>query len=177
MRFRYALTGLMELPFGKDKLFLHGPVASAIAGGWAISPVYIYQTGLPFTVAMNYDAANAGTVTRPTQVCNGNVSGPHTKGEWFNTACYVNTASYTFGNVHRNSLRAPGQNYLNLSAQRNFPIRAWRDTNLNLRMEGFNLLNHPQFGAPGNTIGNPLYGVISSASSQRQVQLAARFTF
>jgi hypothetical protein len=61
--------------------------------------------------------------------------------------------------------------------QRNFPFPLLHEGNLNLRLEGFNLLNHPQFGTPGSTIGNSLYGVISSASSPRQVQIAARITF
>jgi hypothetical protein len=177
VRFRYVLTGLFQSPFGKGKQIFHSAVASAVLGGWGLSPVYVYQTGLPFTPAMSYDAANAGTLTRPTQLCNGNNGGAGTIVQWFNTACYVNTASYTFGNASRNGLRAPGQNYLNLSAQRNFPLHLLGETNLNLRAEGFNLLNHPQLGTPGNTIGNPLYGRISTAGNPRQVQLAARFTF
>lgn len=177
VRFRYVLTGIAELPFGKGKPYLHSAVASAIAGGWAVSPVYAYQTGLPFTPAMSFDAAVAGTITRPTQLCDGNHGGAHTVLQWFNTACYVNTPSFTFGNARRNVLRAPGKNTLNLSLQRNFPMRFLNEANLNLRLEGFNILNHPQFDAPGATIGNALYGRISSAGDPRQIQLAARFTF
>ncbi|RRA48167.1 TonB-dependent receptor [Acidipila sp. EB88] len=178
VRFRYVLTGILELPFGNGKPFLnHASVLSTIAGGWAVSPVYQYQTGLPFTVGMSYDAANAGTLTRPTQVCNGNLQGAGTTSEWFNTACYVNTASYTFGNASRNGLRAPGINQLNLSAQRNFHVPRLRDSRLNMRLEGFNVLNHPLFSAPGATVGSALYGVISSAAAPRQVQVAARLTF
>ena len=51
------------------------------------------------------------------------------------------------------------------------------EANLNLRAEGFDLLNHPQLGVPNAVIGNPLYGRISSAGNPRQVQLAARITF
>jgi len=177
VRFRYVLTGIVELPFGKNKAFLHNAVASAIVGGWAVSPVYQYQTGLPFTPATTSDLANAGTIQRPRQLCNGNVGGAGTIRQWFNTTCYVNTPSFTFGNAGRNILRAPGKNQLNLSLQRNFPLLFLREGNLNMRLEGFNLLNHPQFNAPGNTIGTSLYGVISSAGSPRQMQLAARITF
>lgn len=178
VRFRYVLTGIIELPFGNGKAFLNGShVVSAIAGGWAVSPVYQYQTGLPFTEAMSYDAANAGTLTRPTQLCDPNQGAPRTIHQWFNTACFINTGSYTFGNASRNNVRSPGKNQLNLSLQRNFLIQRLGDTNLNMRLEGFNLLNHPQFGTPGNTIGNTLNGVISSAGAPRQVQIAARITF
>lgn len=178
VRFRYVVTGIAELPFGKGKPFLNqNTVSSAIAGGWAISPVYQFQTGLPFTPTMSYDAANAGTITRPTQLCDGNIGGAGTKQQWFNTACYANTTSYTFGNAGRNILRAPGKNQLNLSLQRNFPFPLLHEGNVNLRFEGFNLFNHPQFYAPGSIIGNSLYGVISSAYSPRQLQIAARVTF
>jgi hypothetical protein len=178
VRFRYVLTGIAELPFGKGKAFLnHNAVVSAIVGGWAASPVYQYQTGLPFTPAMSFDAANAGTLTRPTQLCNGNVGGAGTTQQWFNTACYANTASFVFGNAGRNILRAPGRNQLNLSLQRNFPLHFSEESNLNMRLEGFNLLNHPQFKVPGSTLGTSLYGVISSADAPRQVQIAARITF
>jgi hypothetical protein len=178
VRFRYVVTGIAELPFGRGKQFLNqNSVASAIVGGWAVSPVYQYQTGLPFTPGMSFDAANAGTITRPTQLCNGNIGGAGTKQQWFNTACYANTASYTFGNAGRNILRAPGKNQLNLSLQRNFPLPLLHEGNLNLRVEGFNLFNHPQFSAPGSTIGNSLYGVISSAAAPRQMQIGARVTF
>jgi hypothetical protein len=178
VRFRYVLTGIVELPFGRGKVWLgQNAVASAVLGGWAAAPVYQFQAGLPFTPGMSFDAANAGTLTRPTQLCDGNIGGAGTKQQWFNTACYANTTSYTFGNARRNILRAPNKNQLNLSLQRNFPIPKWHEGNLNLRFEGFNLLNHPQFKAPGSTIGNSLYGVITSADAPRQMQVAARITF
>jgi hypothetical protein len=178
VRFRYVLTGIVELPLGRGKALLgQQAVASAVLGGWAVSPVYQYQTGLPFTPGMSFDAANAGTLTRPTQLCDGNLGGAGTRQQWFNTTCYANTASYTFGSAGRNILRGPNKNQLNLSLQRNFPIPKLREGNLNLRFEGFNLLNHRQFNAPGNTIGNSLYGVITSAGAARQTQLAARITF
>jgi hypothetical protein len=178
VHFRYVLTGILELPFGRDKPLLnHASVLSTVAGGWAVSPVYQYQTGLPFTVGMSYDAANAGTLTRPTQICDGNLSGGGTAAQWFDTACYVNTASYTFGDARRNGLRAPGRNQLNLSLQRNFHVPGLRESRLNMRLEGFDLFNHPQLNAPGATVGSALYGIISSADAPRQIQAAARLTF
>jgi hypothetical protein len=189
VRFRYVLSGFFQSPTGRR--YLNSSLAGGILGGWGLSPVYIYQTGLPLTASMSYDAANAGNVTRPTQVCqNPNHGGAGTLGQWFNTACFVNTASYTFGNAGRNIIRAPGQNYLNLSAQRTFPLHLHGETSLNLRADVFDVLNHPQFGQPNAVVGSATYGQITSTitagagtttsnsiPSQRQIQLAARFTF
>ncbi len=38
---RYVPTGIMELPFGRGKMWLsQNMAASAVLGGWAVSPVY-----------------------------------------------------------------------------------------------------------------------------------------
>jgi hypothetical protein len=178
VRFRYVLTGIFNSPFGRgSSLTGNSRVIAAVAGGWALSPVYQFQTGLPFTAAMSFDAANAGTLTRPTQSCDPNQGGARTIHQWFNTGCFTNTAAYAFGNAGRNNIRAPGANLLHLSLQRNFPLPRFHEANLNMRLESFNILNHPQFGTPGNTVGNSLYGIISSASQQRTLQAAARITF
>lgn len=177
VRARYVLSGVLELPFGQGKPYLaHSGVASLVAGGWAVSPIYQVQSGLPFTPSLSYDAANAGTVTRPNRLCNGNIGGgPLSK--YFDTSCFVAPTSYTFGNAGRNVLRAPGINNLDMSLQRRFPLPKLEGSVLNFRAEAFNILNHPQWGAPGATVGNTLYGVISSANAPRQWQMALHMTF
>ena len=54
------------------------------------------QTGLPFTPALSFDAANAGTTTRPNRVCDGNIDN-RTLQRWFDTSCFAAPPSYTFG--------------------------------------------------------------------------------
>jgi hypothetical protein len=50
--------------------------------------------------------------------------------------------------------------------------------NVQFRAEFFNLFNTPQFGAPGTTVGNAQYGVVSSQiNNPRLVQFALRFLF
>ena len=46
-----------------------------------------------------------------------------------------------------------------------------------VRVELFNALNHPNFGLPGHTLGAPNFGVVSDASGGRTIQLGLRAVF
>jgi hypothetical protein len=48
---------------------------------------------------------------------------------------------------------------------------------LDLRAEFYNMLNHAVFNVPGFTLGAADFGVVSSARSPRNAQLAARLSF
>ena len=178
VRLRFVLAGSFELPLGKNKPYLsNSPVASALLGGWRVVPIYQAQTGLPFTPALSFDAANAGTVTRPNNLCSPTLSNP-TIQKWFNTSCFAAGPSYAFGNTGRNVLRAPGLNNLDVSLQRDFRLPIEHPSVLTFRAEAFNTVNHPQFSAPGATVGSATYGVITSTSTNnRQLQLAIHIAF
>jgi len=163
---------------GKGKAFLsQSKAGSMVAGGWRLSVIYQTQTGLPFTPGLSFDAANAGTTTRPNRSCDGNTGGgPLTK--YFDTACFSVPTSYTFGNSGRNVLRAPGVNLLDLTVQRDFRLPMEHETILQFRAEAYNSLNKAQFGVPGATVGNAAYGMITGTSSDaRQLQFGVRATF
>ncbi|HKE23994.1 MAG TPA: TonB-dependent receptor [Bryobacteraceae bacterium] len=174
---RFALGGFWDLPFGPGRALLHGGWASHVAGHWQASAVYQVQSGLPFSVNLSFDNANAGTADIPNRVCNGNISS-HSLQEWFNTSCFVAQPEYTFGNEGRNTLLGPGRNNIDFGLHRSFPIPRWESGRVEFRAEAYNLLNHPQFGLPGTTVGNPGVGVISgTAVANREMQLALRMTF
>ncbi|MBV9678788.1 MAG: hypothetical protein JO185_20800 [Acidobacteriaceae bacterium] len=141
-------------------------------------PIYQAQTGLPFTPALSYDAANAGTVTRPNAVCSGSLPHP-TLQAWFDTSCFVAGPSYVFGNAGRNILRGPGTNNFDVSVQRDFRFPIEHATVLTFRAEAYNAVNHPQFAVPGATVGNTsTYGVITATSTNnRQLQFAIHVQF
>jgi hypothetical protein len=51
-------------------------------------------------------------------------------------------------------------------------------SNLEVRAEGFNALNHTQFADPDSSFTSPTFGVISSTAVNARVgQLALRFAF
>lgn len=178
VRLRFVLAGSFELPFGRGKPYLsNSRLGSMLLGGWRAVPIYQAQTGLPFTPALSFDAANAGTVTRPNALCSGSLANPSLT-RYFDTSCFAAGPSYTFGNAGRNTLRGPGLNYLDISVQRDFRLPIEHATTMTFRAEGFNAANHPQFAAPGATVGSPTYGVITATSNDnRKLQFAIHVRF
>ncbi|HEX7359791.1 MAG TPA: TonB-dependent receptor [Bryobacteraceae bacterium] len=175
VRFRYTFSGTWSLPLGKGRRFVSHGLGSHVLASWQIDAIYIAQSGFPFTPVLNFDNANAGNSSWPDRVCNGALSNP-TIGEWFDASCFVVPPQYQFGNTGRNILTGPGMNNLDFGLHRSFPVR--ESFRLEFRADAFNFLNHPQFGQPGNTIGNPGVGKISSTSvDNREIQLALKLSF
>jgi hypothetical protein len=141
---------------------------------WQASGNILAYSGQPFTLKVS-GTQDLGVATRPNQLCNGTLSN-RTNAEWFDPACYAVPAS-GFGSAGRNILSAPGSVVLNLAVGRVFTIRELGS--FEFRLEGFNALNHPNFGSPSATIGSTTTaGVISSTSgNQRLVQISGRYSF
>ena len=173
----FAFGGFWDLPFGPGHALLHDGWASHLVGHWQTSAIYQVQSGLPFSVNLSFDNANAGTANIPNRICNGNIANRSLQ-EWFNTSCFVAQPEYTFGNEGRNTLIGPGRNNVDFALHRAFPIPRWEPGQVEFRAEAYNLFNHPQFGLPGTTVGNPGVGIISgTAVPNRELQLALRLTF
>lgn len=174
--FRQVLTGIFSAPTGSHAIF-NNRLASAVLGGWAASPVWVWQSGQPLTPSTSADNANSGATNRPNLLCSAVHGAPHTATKWFNTECFAANALYTYGNAAKGSIRSPGQNRVDLSLQRNFGVPKWEGANINFRIEGFNVLNHRMWSNPNVTYGSTAFGTISSAQAMRTVQVAARLTF
>ena len=57
-------------------------------------------------------------------------------------------------------------------------VRLTERASVLLRFEGFNLLNHANFGLPGSSVSaSNTFGIINGAGDPRIVQLGARVSF
>jgi hypothetical protein len=81
-------------------------------------------------------------------------------------------------------VRAPGLFQIDSALTKHVAIR--KQMGMEFGVEAFNILNHPQLGAPGVNIGSALnFGRITSpvnpspvgAGTPRQIQFVARFSF
>ena len=69
--------------------------------------------------------------------------------------------SPNFGNTRRNQFRGPGVTNVNASVTRSFKI--WRESEFQVRVEAFNLLNHAELVSnPNVTVGGGTFGYITS---------------
>jgi len=182
---RNSITGNVgyELPFGEGKDFaLHG-IADGILGGWRLNGVFQVHSGIPFTATMNgQDQSGSGVYNtcycsyswRPNQVASSAVSNPSTS-EWFNIASFEMPANGTLGNEGRNTLIGPDWRDLDLSFGKSFQLI--ENARLEIRMDSFNVLNHPNFNGPNSAIGNATVGTITGANGARSIQLGGRLTF
>ena len=112
--------------------------------------------------------------------CDSSVSGSRESlidSGWFNTACYqaVPFTDMRFGNAPRidGNIRLDPQFNSDFSVAKQIAMS--RGVHLQLTAEVYNLFNRVRFGAPGNQVGTPLFGRVTTQVNQpRAVQLGLR---
>jgi len=104
-------------------------------------------------------------------------SGQRSMNQWFDTTAYASPAAYSFGSGSRTEpdLRNPVTISFDSVMSRWQPIR--ERMRLQFRAELYNILNHPNLGAPSASITSSTYGQIASKSGNRTVTTALRLEF
>jgi hypothetical protein len=186
-----------ELPFGHGKPILSGisKWADGVIGGWQVSGITTYETGIPFSVGFalpsNYVGwwSPTGVTNRADVVAGANLYNQGSGHDiingvpWFNTSAYAPPQPWTYGNSARNMLFGPGFWNWDISMAKNFKVR--ERLGLQLRGDFLDAFNHFNLGGPNSTIAdtrdggpaNVQSGRIYGGSGSRVVQVGARFTF
>jgi Carboxypeptidase regulatory-like domain len=198
---RWVTSGIVELPFGKDKPFLNrGGWIDKLLGGIRFSGVFTLQSGLPFTPYILNRRTNTGLPI----VERGDLIGNpfYSDAEWDQAvrnwekkgvplffvrpgAISIDYAPGTGGSLGRNVFRAPYGRSLNLSAAK--VTRLGEEARLELRVDMFNvtrevlhLLNINNSVAGANNLTSPLVGSIPARGLffvPHTLQLGAKFIF
>jgi hypothetical protein len=179
-----VVTYQYSLPF--QHLFEH---SNRLTQGWGVSGVTKASTGLPVTLSTDLDNSLMGS--NPNGVNNRYIDlpdripgslhinhSPANRQPYFNTALYSANALGTLGDAGRRPFAGPGDFNTDLVVQKTTRIDDARS--LQLRIEAFNVFNHPQFFGPAAVNGNysnPLFGQVVQALAPRLLQAAAKFTF
>jgi hypothetical protein len=168
-RHRFAASASYALPF----------TGARITRGWEVAAVVQAQSGNPVNIVTASATINGlPNTVRP------NVTGPidivGSVNEWFDPSAFA--AVNGFGNLGRNAVPGPPFYNTDLSLVKNESVGA--RARLQFRVDAFDVFNHPNFGSPGNIVGSPTFGKITStrlptgeAGSSRQIQLAVRMLY
>jgi hypothetical protein len=172
--YRFTITGIYELPFGKGKWFARTGIPNAVLGGWQISGAYEWQPG----PLLNW--GNLFYSGDPNNICSGN----RTLDRWFNTSGFVtNPAQQPAAFQARvfpariGGCRADGLNRLDTNVQRTFKIRETLE--FQLRLDALNVANHSQFDVPNLDPTSTNFGKITNntSSTMRFLLIQGRIRF
>ena len=177
-----------QLPFGSGQRFASGAkgFANRLVGGWQWNGIVTAEGGFPFTPLTGSNTSGTGDSSNisDTPNFNPNFKGPVILGRpdhWYDANAFLLPTQGTFGNVGRGSFRGPGLVNFDTSVFKKIPIN--ERLNLQLRVEAFNLLNHPNFSFPtliafqGGSISPTAGQITGTATYSRQIQLALKLIF
>lgn len=181
----FTAAWVYDLPVGHGRRFLGSanPVVDSVLGGWELSGIYHYNSGFPYSIGLNFDAANVGgraQVDRPNYV--GGVACIANPNNGDATTGFINPAAFSvpklaFGNLGRNTCIGPSFYDLDLGLYKNFNIREGKE-HFQFRSEFFNLPNTHSFGGIRTTIGNQGFGqATNTQQTARIIQFALKFYF
>ncbi len=180
VRHRFVTSAIYTLPFGKGRRFgSTNNVVDVILGGWQLSGIFQTQTGFPFTVLLSSATANNGRSTRPNIVAGEDTALPadqRSLTHYFNAAAFTAPAPFQPGNSGVMNVVGPGQHSLDTGLSRS--VRILEGHSLQIRVEFFNVYNHPSWGQPNSSMGSSGFNTISSQSvPPRQLQFGVKYLF
>jgi hypothetical protein len=181
-------------PFLREQ---HG-LAGHVLGGWELSGITSFNSGLSLTVTQIPDPFGCVTDTTTTNGCAAGtylgglgIQGPNydilarpdqvstvqltkTQTQWFTTKSFA-TAQGHFGSAGAGSFLSPGVERIDLGLLKNF--RFSEHVSLQMRAEAFNSFNHTNFATIDTGIADGTFGQATSAHIPRLMQFSGKIYF
>lgn len=193
-----VINYIWDLPFGRGRGYASNGLAGRILEGMQLSGIFNAQTGTPFNVRSTYDYQRTGIAGWGYQLGNpfGTPASGCSNGAGLGYVYMPNQCAFGVppvadwgipSNNERNMWRGPGFWDWSMSFSKTQSIT--ERVKAELRIEGYNILNHTHFNnvgidGLGNLITSPEFGVITSTftnedgtTSARQLQVALRVSF
>ena len=199
---RVTLSGVYLLPVGRGRKLLGNAnrIVDGMIGGWEVAPLYIYETGTPWSFS-GLEYLHNAKISRHTLASGGFIQGvdpcvaqwqqDSTTLKWsvqpltYANPCkggqtdFVVIPQYAANrNIVYSGIRIPSNNQFDANLSKNFLII--ERATLQLRLEGFNVLNHPQWQEGFNSDSHdPNFGTIergpwNQSNLPRQIQVAIK---
>jgi hypothetical protein len=184
-----------EAPVGRGHRFgSHmNRLAEGVLGGWLLSGLGTWQTGVPLTVAANSGITPSGaTANRADRINSGGLDTP-TPQQWFAVTAYklppyIDASQARpvrqFGTTGVGTVYGPRLFSFDMTMQKSYNIG--EHLKLRLRAQAYNIFNHPILGNPDLEVTSTTFGQIRASQTTgtgaagyvpRSLQLGARFEF
>jgi hypothetical protein len=184
-----------EAPVGRGRRFgAHmNRLADGVLGGWLLSGLGTWQTGVPLTVAANSGTTPSGaTANRADRTGSGSIGTP-TPQRWFDVTAYklppfIDASQARpvrqFGTTGVGTVYGPRLFSFDVTLQKSYDIT--ERLKLRLRAQAYNIFNHPILGNPDLEVTNATFGQIRASQTTgtgaagyvpRSLQVGARFEF
>jgi Carboxypeptidase regulatory-like domain/TonB dependent receptor-like, beta-barrel/TonB-dependent Receptor Plug Domain len=161
-------------------------IKSILAKGWHISTLIRMRSGYPFSAFSGVDTGLQvqGWAPEYPDLAPGASSNPvlGTVDRWFDPTAFVLPATGFIGTLPRNTIIGPNSRTVDLMFGKAIELRG--KSELQLRLECFNLLNRTNFGTPQQNVFNPngtiredAGRIISTSTSARQIQLGGKIVW
>jgi hypothetical protein len=175
---RHVFTSawVYETPFFRHSDSL---LAREILSGWNTSGLAVLESGFALTPTLSI--SDAGLAARPNMIAQ--VSHPGDGKVNLGHSSYLSAASFQapawgeFGDAAPGGIRGPREIAFNTALDKNFPIA--ERVGFKLRVEAFNLFNHPNTIVQGAWTGqtSTSFGAVIGAGDPRQMEFSGRLTF
>lgn len=159
---------------------LNNGALKALAQGWGTDLRFVVRTGFPLSLTGPQGAAavsGGSNISTALNVVSGMplyLYGSSIPGRRrLNPAAFVPAAPGVNGTYAQNSLHGFGENQVNLTLRRTFPIH--ESVNLQLRADTFNIFNHANFGTIDTTLGDVTFGQATNMLASGLGGLASQY--
>jgi len=185
---QWVFTQSYDFPFGHGKKWgasVSKPV-DYLLGGWSISGITTYYSGVPFSPTLEHypGQPSTGPNNRPNEGSGDPYSGSqHNRNQWFVGGiggAFLEPGSQTFGNYPINTLYGPHFINQDISLFKSFALS--ERYSFTVRMDSTNAFNHTNLGTPNNDVQAGNAGQITSTAFggqylMRRLQFSATLKF
>ncbi len=177
---RLVLSYTYALPVGRGKQFhVRNRVLAGMVGDWQLNGITTIRDGHPFTPVLSVSSANTGTARPNWNPWAGSPGFKPTINDWFDLVAFTTPKQYNYGNSGRDILYSPGAVNFDFSIFKRYSVKKLGEAGeVQLRFEGFNIFDHPQFGQPNTNVVVAGGGSITTlTTTMRQLQAGLKVMF
>lgn len=181
----FWVATIYELPVGRGKRWLNqGGAANHLLGGWSLSTILNYQSGVPLRGLQNNRLSIFNSGQRPNLVAGAAARSPISYGDFdpgrdrlFNPAAFTQASATAFGDAPARLSYARGFGWRreDISLAKKFPIR--EDWSAEFNAQVFNLFNRNQWGRAEDNTSSSDFGKVTRAGPGRFVQFTVKLRF